>query len=443
MTRKLVLFAAVSALLMLPAAAQVSGGKPSGIWAGTPGSTVMRSDAEMRQLMAPGMVSPDVAVPLRHAYNALQNKDWAIAIANCQKAQSLAGLAPFDTFMINYFLGIAYYRAGDLVHASDAYFAAAQSSAAPADLRNDAILSGVQIANDAKLRERALTLVAMADTAGIASEKLFGIAAIASYDRNDFAATESWAQKGIAVAKKGGGSASHMTWQMLLLAQSRQKKYAAEIETLESMCPEFGDGKDWGSLIDISFGQMADLKNDAGLETAALYLYRLRLATKAASVADDYVFGAQLALALNSPGDAQAMLAAGTAANLLSGNADAVKAKAEADKRAAADTAALAKAEELAGKAKTGDASVSVGEGYFGYGRYSDAARMATAALAKGGRKTAAARLLLGAAQAMGGDAAAARASLSAVSGDVALTRAARLWSLYASRKPVPAAAVN
>jgi hypothetical protein len=424
-----------------------TGSAPGGVWAGSPGVTAFRSDSEMRQLMTQGLVSPDAAPLLQRAYRAIQAKDWGVAIARCKDAQALLTLAPFDHFMIDYFLGVAYYRSGDLAAAAASYFAAAQSPAAPVDLRNDAILSGVQLANDAKQKDKAVALVGMAEKAGIAGEKLFDIAAVATFDSGDFAGTESWAKKAIDAAAKTGGSASHTTWQMLLLAQSRQQEFAAEMKTLEIMCPRFGDKRDWGSLIDITFGQMSELKKVPGVEVAALYLYRLRFATEAASIADDYVFGAQLALALNSPGDAQTALALGNKANLLSGNADAAKTAAEADKRAAADQAALAKADDLAAKAKTGDAAVSVGEGYFGYQRYGDAARLAALALAKGGRKANEARLLLGAAQTMSGDRDAAVATLKTVAGDEALQRAAHLWSLYAGhqygQEPAPPAATK
>jgi len=430
---------ALSMLFALPpsiAMAQTSAGigPPAGVYAVSPGTTV-RSDAEIRALIGTGKVSPQAAEPLRAAYSDIEAKNWSGVINKCKQAQAIVGLLPFDKFMIDYFLALDYYRSGDIQNAAASYNDAAQSAAAPDDLRDSAILSAVETENSANHPEKVVPLVALADKAGIADEKIYDTGAVAEAALGNDSEAAVLATKAIAVAAKSGATAAKITYDILLNAQSRMKDAAGEIKTLETLCTLYGDKEDWGSLIDVTLGGLSGNGRKSAIEVGALYIYRLRLITGATTTADDYLLIGQLALGLNSPGDAQRAIRAGEADGTLAGNFAVDKILADADKRAATDDATLVHAQTLAEKAKSGDPSISLGEAYFGYGRYEDAARMADAALAKGGGKMLEAKLLLGASKAMLGETAASLASLSAVNGDPSLTSAAHLWALYAERK--------
>jgi hypothetical protein len=169
-------------------------------------------------------------------------------------------------------------------------------------------------------------------------------------------------------------------------------------------------------------------------EIAALYLYRLRLTAGAETPADEYLLVADLALALRYPGEAQKALQQGIAAGTLS-QASAAAALNKANAQVRADEPTLPAADAAAAKSPSANGDVSVAEDYYGYDKFADVVRVAQRAIAKGGPKALEARLLLGVVQARQGDNATAAQSLALVRGDVALERAAQLWTLYATRK--------
>jgi hypothetical protein len=172
-------------------------------------------------------------------------------------------------------------------------------------------------------------------------------------------------------------------------------------------------------------------------ETAALYLYRLRLTTGAETAADDYMMAADLALALRYPVEAQKALQQGIDAGTLN-RASAAASMSKANAQAKTDEATLPAADAAAAKSPSANGDVSVAEDYYGYGRYADVIRVAQRAISKGGAKAIQAQLLIGVTQARQGDIAAAAQSLALVKGDAALERAAQLWTLYATRKYKP-----
>jgi tetratricopeptide (TPR) repeat protein len=419
-------------------------GAPTGVYAVSPGTTV-RSDAEIRALIGQGKVSPLAAAPLRAAYDDIKAKKWSDAIDKCKQVQTVVGLLPFDKFMVDYFLAIAYYRSGDIQNAAASYDEAAQSMAAPDDLRDSAILSAVETENDAKHPQKVVPLVEMADKAGIADEKIYDTGALADYTLGNDAEAVVLTKKAVAAAEKSNAPAAKITYDIMLNSQSRMKDAAGEIQTLETLCTLYGDKEDWGSLIDVTLGGLSENGRKSAIEVAALYIYRLRLITGASTDGNDYVLIGQLALGLNSPGDAQRAIHAGLASGALAGNATADKILVEADKRAANDAVSMTNAETAAAKSKSGDGYVSLGEAYFGYGRFDDAARMAQAALAKGGKKKLEAEMLLGASKAMAGDKVTSLAAFGGIAGDPSMVSAAHLWSLYVERRygsltPQPAA---
>ena len=441
MARNFVYAACVAAVFAAgPSLAQASGGAPSGMMVVTPGSGIMRSDAALG-LNGSGAVSAVAAKPLHKAYGFLHDKDWTDAIATCKEASLLIGLTPYDQFMISYFLGVAYRGAGDAADAAASYEIAANSTAAPADLRGSAILSAVQLHNDAHHYDKVIVLVKLAEDTGVADEKVHDLGAIAADALGDDKLSEAMAGKAVADAAKTGAQPARLTYQVKLVAEAGLKDMPGEIRTLETLCNLYGGKNAWGNLIDLTIGSLTG-KGDT-LEAAMLYTYRLRLVTAGAMIRGDYILMGQLALLLGAPGDAERAMHAGLDAGVLAGDATAAGILADADKRAAAERDTLAHLEDLAAKAKTGDADVAVGEAYFGYGRYRDAARLAQAGLAKGGRRMAEAKMLLGASLAMTGDNDASLAAFSSVGGDPSVQTAAHLWVLYATRKydqPVAAA---
>ncbi len=380
----------------------------------------------------PPPISKSVQKQLTEANKALIAKDWQTALVKLKEAQAVSGLADYDKYIINYYMGVAYVNLNDHPNAAIAFTEAAQSTTAPADQHAQAIRLAMELQNEAKNYTKVIELGQIAAKNNEVDGKVATALALAYYNTGDYTNAGSFAQKAIDLGKTANQVPDRSVYQILLSSQSRMKDSASVIKTLEIMSNLYGNSEDWGHLIDFSLGTLTTpVKSNR--ETAALYLYRLRLVTGADTTGDDYLMMADLSIGQNSPGDALQALHAGiNSGSLSSVKAAAVMAKANA--RAKGDEAALPASEAVAAKSPKADGDMSVAEGYYGYGRYTDAARVAQRALGKGGSKLAQATLLLGISQARSGDPAAA-AALAQVKGDPALERAAQLWTIYVTRK--------
>lgn len=380
-------------------------------------------------------ISSAIAKPMQAAQKALTAQDWKGALDALKEAQANSDLTDYDKYVINYYSGIAYVRTNDDADAATAFTAAAESPAiseVPDDQRSQAIRIAIELQNQMSNWNKVIELGKVADANKVSDPAIYGMLAIAYVNANDYATATVDAQKSVALYKAAGKTPEHSVYQVILLAQAKQHDIQGETKTLETLANLYGEPQDWGNLIDIALGTL-QTPNKGNRELAALFLFRLRIATKAETSGDDYLLASEVAMGLNSPGDAQASLQAGLASGKLSQD-KAAPALAKANARARGDEASLGAAEKAASKEKTNAGAVSVAEGYFGYGRYADAARVAQLAIAKGGPKTLEAQMLLGCAQAMEGDDATATQTLAQVKGDPALESAAHLWTLYATR---------
>ncbi len=377
-------------------------------------------------------VSKAVSKPLSEAQKAFTAKDWPTMLAKLKDAQAVTDLTDYDKYVINYFMGLALYNSGDKTGSTPYFLAAAESTSAPPDEKTTALRIALDLENDAKNYAKVIELGQQAAKAGPLESNVAAIIAIAYYNTNDYANAKDYAQKSIDAVTATGKTPERGAYQVVLMVQNRQKDFSGETKTLETMANLYGEGEDWGNLIDISLGSLPP--GSKAREVAALYMYRLRLTVGADTNADDYLLMGDIALGLHYPGDAVNALQKGLDSGKLS-QAKGAGPLAKANAAARADEGTLAVADAAAAKSASSNGDVSVAEDYFGYGRFADAARVAQRAIAKGGAKVAETQLLLGVAQVQQGDNASAAQSLALVKGDSALERAAHLWTLYATRK--------
>ena len=380
----------------------------------------------------PPTVSKSIGKQLSDAQKAVTAKDWPTAFAKLKEAQAVADLTDYDKYIINFYLGVAYFQTNDHTSAMAAFEAAAQSTSEPPEQHAQAMRLAIELENEAKNYGKVIELGQQAIKNNEVDGSIATALSIAYYSTNDFANAATWSQKAIDISKAAGKTPEHGAYEVLLMSQNKSKNMPAVIKTLETEASIYGEADDWGRLIDIALGSLTT-PSKSNREIAAFYIYRLRLVTGATTSGDDYLLMSDLSLGLNSPGDALQALHAG----ISSGAVSSVKAGAslaKANARVKGDEASLPAAEAAAVKKATADGAVSVAEGYYGYSRYADAVRVAQAAVGKGGPKLAQATLLLGISQARLNDPAAA-ATLAQVKGDPAMVRAAELWTLYVTRK--------
>ena len=203
---------------------------------------------------------------------------------------------------------------------------------------------------------------------------------------------------------------------------------ATERAALESLVGRTGKPEYWNNLLKMSERGQGMTDHDT------LDVYRLKLLTGTISDKDDYTTLAQLALQLQFPAEAQAVIEKAQAANLLKDDRS-NKLLALAKTQAAADAANMAKNLAAAQAASKGDQLVKIGEDQWGQGKAKDAVATIKAGIAKGVEDKSNADVRLGIALISAGQKGEAQKILEQVkpanpSDKTAMV--AHLWALYA-----------
>jgi len=203
---------------------------------------------------------------------------------------------------------------------------------------------------------------------------------------------------------------------------------ATERAALEALVGSTGKAEYWNNLLKMSERGQGMTDHDT------LDVYRLKLLTGTISGKDEYTTLAQLALQLQFPAEAQAVIEKAQAANLLKDDRS-NKLLALAKTQAAADAANMAKALAAAQAAAKGDQLVKIGEDQWGQGKAKDAVATIKSGISKGVEDKSNADVRLGIALISAGQKGEAQKVLDQVkpanpSDKTAMV--AHLWALYA-----------
>lgn len=377
-------------------------------------------------------LSKAVGPQVMDAQKDLQSKDFQSAMTKLKAAQAVADRTPFDDYIINRLIAGAAIGLNDMPTAATAQEAAADSTAMPDDDKKAVYHDALQLS--AYMKQWPKTIAygqQLAQLNGLDYQTSANLA-IAYYSSNDFPHAQQYAQQSMDMAKAAGQPPDQNAMNIVMSSQVKQNNQGAAEHTLEQMALQSNSPDPWAQLVGVAFG--AKGMNDA----TALYLYRL-LVLVGATKANDYKEMGSLLAELGYPTEEANVLQQGIASGKASsGEVGALLAKARRD--AATDQRMLPQIAASAAKSRSGEQDVKLGEDYWGYGRYADAEAAARQATAKGGLKSPSeGPLLVGAAQVAQGKYAEAIQTLSQVAGGEAVTKTARLWSLYAQSKQGPA----
>jgi tetratricopeptide (TPR) repeat protein len=380
-------------------------------------------------------VSATVGKPLLAAQIAMKANDLTTALAHVHEAQAVPDRTPYDDFTINEFLANIAIGLKDYKTAATAYEAMADSPALPDDRKVNVLTNSVLLAaNDADWTH-VIKYGEMLQASGPLDPKISGPLSVAYYNTGNGAKATALAQSQAAAATAAGRAPDQAALDIMARNQIKQNDYVGASKTLETLVLNYDDSNDWAELIDIAF--MTKGLHDMD----ALHFYRLRVATDATTTADDYAIMGQVAMNVNYPVEAEALIEHGVSKGVVKPGDKASSILASIRPRATKDRNSVAEFDKEARARKSGDYDLKLAETYFGYGRYADAAEAAQRAITKGGSKDPNdAQLVLGQALAMQGKNADAVAALAKVGGSAVTQRAAHLWTLYAQRKNTVAA---
>ena len=384
-------------------------------------------------------VSKSISKPLGDCKKALDTKDYATAIAKCTEAQNTPDLTDYDNYLINRFLGVAYFGTNDRAKAEQAFVAVVKSPACPPEDRQNLIGPAMSLASEMNNNAQVVELAQIALKDKITSPDTYGTIAQAYYASNDTANAVLYAQKGIDLANEQGKIPQYAIYQILTFSYDKVKDRQNEMKGLALMARDYGKAEDWRYLLDFAL-ELMPAGNKSAREIAALDIYRLRLLVGAEWSSSNCLEAADAADAVKAFGDERSFLQMGIQKGVFNqAKVAPLVAKNNAD--AKKDEPALPQIEKIA---KDGKALTSVAEAYYGYARYADAARVAQRAIDAGGAYAAEAKLVLAMSQVRQGNEAAAKQTLTGFTGDPALVKTADVWTLYLNRRygaAAPAAA--
>lgn len=374
-------------------------------------------------------LSKDVAKDLQAAQAALQGKDLATAMTQIKAAQAETDRSAYDDFTINRFLSSVAAQSGDFATAATAYDGFINTdyfkSLTPEEQKaayHDATIVNQNSKNWPRVIQYGTQLEAMKGLDDLTETML----AIAYYEQKDNVNAKKYAQMAIDAAKAAGKQPQENALIIMGNIEGKSDPDAAR-RAIESLILSNNSPDEWSKIIDDALSHPKTKSIDA------LFLFRLRNAVGAMK-SDDYVVTAGIASQLHYDKEAASVLESGiNSGKITSAQATGLAA---ARRNAAQDAGVLGSVAAAAEKSRNGQAALALAEDYWGYGRYADVEKMAQLAITKGGLKDPGeATMLLGMAQVMNGEEAQAQTTLGGVSGAIARTRAAHLWSLLAQVK--------
>lgn len=221
---------------------------------------------------------------------------------------------------------------------------------------------------------------------------------------------------------------SQLKLQLLMNCYAELKDKTGYATVLERMVTHYPNKEYWGNLL-------SRIPNKAGFSDRLLLdWYRLLLATDNLEEPAQYVDMAELALLAGLPTEANKVVEAGYAANLLGTGKDAARHKPlrdKAAKQAAEDAKSMEAGEAAAKAAKTGTGMVNMGYNYVISAQYAKGIALMEQGIAKGGLKAPEeAKLHLGMAYLQSGNKAKAADVFSTIQATDGTADLARLWLL-------------
>ena len=373
-------------------------------------------------------VRPEVGQPLQAAQKALQSKNYAEAKTDIAKAEGVAKLTPYESYLVARLKASTAIGLGDYRSALAAYELVVNSSELPDGEKIQTLDSYVKLAYTAKDYARAASAIQVYRTAGGSDAQTLGLYAQCLYLTGRYSEASETLESEIRSAEAAGRRPSDTQLQLLANCALKRNDMNAYTVALEKVVFYTPKPNYWIDLI---------LRTAAkpGFSTKLdLDVYRLRKATGTMENAGDYMDAAQLALQAGFPNEAKAFVDEGYARQLLGVGADAqrdARLKAMVDKKLSDDRATLAEGEKAAAAQANGDALVATGFNLVTYGQGDKGLQLMQQGIAKGNLKDASqAQLHLGYAQMLAGKKDLAARTLVAVKGTDGSANLARLWAI-------------
>jgi hypothetical protein len=364
--------------------------------------------------------------PMNAAQEAFKAKRFDEALARLREAQGVAK-TPYDTYVINEFLGPVYAQQSRFAEALEPFEANVNSPYLAARGGRYKLLTQLQyqLKNYASVIDYGNKAIA----AGEDSDDIRVLVSQAYYLSGKCKDASTSMQELVSRAERAGRKPNEQS--LLLIRQCAQKSNdgATQGRMLEKLLAYYPKADYWNLALN-SVMQLAD--HDDRL---TLQVYRLMQEAGAMKRSDQTAEMAQIALERGFPGEAQAVLEQGVAKGIFTEQRDKDRngrMLEQAKKLVAAEKASIAKTEQQANAAANGELLVAAGSSYFlNLGDAAKGAALISQGIAKGGLKNVNdAYVTLGLAQYRAKNSVEAEKAFAKTDKNEGYERLAKLWAL-------------
>jgi tetratricopeptide (TPR) repeat protein len=367
-------------------------------------------------------IGPKVGVPLKAAQEAVQKKNWNLALSKIKEAQSVQPRTSYEDYKINELLWYVYLQQGrnaDAARLLEQQIASGQMSGGERVQRTKTL---AQLYFRSGNYAKAIQVGNQYLKSAPGDQDVQLLVAQSYYQQKDYKAAVAAADR----IMKNGQRPSEDLLQLVLRSNYELKDQAGTSKALEQLLTYYPSPATWSRLLD---GFIQKTNHDHEL----IALYRLAEDVGTLTKPRQFVDMSQALFVGGFAIEAERVMDKALAANLFTGE-DLVRAQRTRDtakRKADEDRKALAGADKALAAAKTGDAAYNLGKLYFSAGEYGKAADAMRKALSLPGLTDADdANMETGVALARLGKKAEANKAFDAVK-DPGFAEVARLWKLH------------
>lgn len=374
-------------------------------------------------------VSAKIGKPLKIAQEAIQKKQWDLALIKIAEADAIGSKTAYEQFQINEFKSYVLLQQHKFGEVAAIYEKNLKSGLLPAEQVNDRLKALVQLNSAVRNYPKVIEFGERWMKAGGKDLNMQVLVCQAYYLQKDYKNAASLMTDSIRVAEQSGKKVDENWLQMLRSAQQNLGDTEGATATMEKLVRLYPKKDYWDFLLSSRMRQ----KNS---DRVTLNLLRLAGQVGVLDTPEEYTELTELLLEDGLPGEALAVMEAGYNSKVFETSDKArsdryTRRLNEAKASAAKDRDALPIAERDAAKSPTGQGDVALGMAFSSFGQYEKAAAALARGLQKGGvRDPDQAQMTLGIAQIKLGNQAEAVKAFDLVSADPQMKDLARLWKL-------------
>lgn len=393
-------------------------------------------DKGKKQSQEEPSIRPEMGEALKAAQDALQGKQYKVALAKIAEAEIAGGdkITAYERYIIDRMRGSAAVGAGDSALALKSFNASLESSYLPAEERLPTLDALVRLSFSARNFPATIDALEKYRAAGGTNATTLEILPQALYLTHRYADATKELNANIAAAEAAGRKPTEHQIQLLASCALKLNDMKAYLAALQRMVTYYPTEKYWLDLIvrTASRGGFSD--------RLSLDVYRLRQQTGTLNSASDYMEAVQLALQAGFPAEADQLLKHGYKSAVL-GKGDAGEVARQkrlqelVARKIVEDKAMMGEGERLAGQQAAGDALINTGQNYVAYGQYDKGLALMQQGMAKGTlNRPEEAKLHIGYAYFLAGKMDEARKMFAAVKGTDGSRDLAALWTILSHK---------